>query len=148
MPLLHSAKQNQILGALPPAEYTRLLPFLELVNIPLGEVIYEPYARINRLYFPISSIVARVYETESGFSRQVSMIANEGISDSFLLLGCEATPAAVIVQSGGFGYEVKSSILKKEFDSGGVLQQLLLRFNQALLRGRKVTSGERSDRIS
>jgi hypothetical protein len=37
------------------------------------------------------------------------------------------------MQSRGFGYEVKSSILKKVFDSGGELQQLLLRFNQALL---------------
>lgn len=110
----------------------RLLPFLELVNMPLGDVISEPNTRISRLYFPVSSIVARVYQTESGFSRQVSMIGNEGISDSFPLLGCESTPATVIVQSGGYGYEIKSSILKKEFDSGGVLQQLLLRFNQAL----------------
>src|SRR3954454_20207132 len=43
---------------------------------------------------------------------------------------CDGTSATVIMQSRGFGYEVKSSILKKAFDSGGELQQLLLRFNQ------------------
>jgi CRP-like cAMP-binding protein len=131
-PLLYNAKQNHLLGALPAEEYARLLPFLELVNMPMGEVLYEPNTAINSHYFPTSSIVARVYELESGFSKQVSMIGNEGVSDSFLLLGCETTPATVIVQSGGYAYEIKSSILKKEFDTGGVLQRLLLRFNQVL----------------
>jgi hypothetical protein len=46
---------------------------------------------------------------------------------------CDGTPATVTMQSRGFGSEVKSRILKKAFDSGGELQQLLLRFNQALL---------------
>lgn len=133
MSILHSPKQNQILAALPIQEYTNLLPFLELVELPLGHVIYEPNSRISHLYFPTNCVIARMYELESGISRQVSMIGNEGVTGMFLLLGCDRTPATVLVQSPGYSYRIKSNILKKEFESGGALQQLLLRFSQALL---------------
>ena len=49
------------------------------------------------------------------------------------MLGCDSTPATVIVQSPGHGYGIKASVLKKEFESGGALQRLLLRFSQALI---------------
>ena len=39
----------------------------------------------------------------------------------------------VVIQSAGHGYRIKANIMKKTFESGGVLQQLLLRFSQALL---------------
>lgn len=38
----HSPKQIRILARLPLADYDHLLPDLELVNIPVGEGIYEP----------------------------------------------------------------------------------------------------------
>ena len=133
MSILHSPKQNQILGALPIDEYTRLLPFLERVDLPLGHVIYEPNVRITYLYFPATCIASRMYELESGISRQVSIIGNEGVTGMALLLGCDSTPATVIIQSAGYGYRIKANIIKKTFESGGALQQLLLRFSQALL---------------
>lgn len=129
----HSPKQNQIISALPFGEYTRILPFLELVNLSLGEVIYEPNVPISYVYFPATCIIARVYQLESGLSRQVSMIGNEGVTGTSLLLGCDSTPATVIVQSPGYCYRIKANILKKELKPGGILQQLLLKFTQALL---------------
>ena len=133
MRLLHSPTQNKILGALPDEEYRRLLPFLELVDMPLGQVIHEPGTRPRQLYFPATCIVARIYELRSGITRRVSMTGNEGVTDIFLLLGCDSTAATVIVQNPGYGYRIKAKILKQEFEAGGPLQQLLLRFSQALL---------------
>jgi CRP-like cAMP-binding protein len=133
MSIPHSPKQNQILSALPVEEYTRLLPFLEWVDLPLGQVIYEPNVRITYLYFPTTCIASHMYELESGISRQVSMIGNEGVTGMALLLGCHSTPATVVVQNPGHGYRIKAAVMKKAFESGGVLQQLLLRFSQALL---------------
>jgi CRP-like cAMP-binding protein len=133
MRLLHSPTQNKILGALPGEEYRRLLPFLELVDMPLGQVIHEPGTRPSQVYFPATCIVARIYELRSGITRRVSMTGSEGVTDIFLLLGCDSTAATVIVQNPGYGYRIKAKILKQEFEAGGPLQQLLLRFSQALL---------------
>jgi len=38
-----------------------------------------------------------------------------------------------IVQSAGYAYRLKAAILKKEFERGGPLQQLLLRYTQSLI---------------
>ena len=61
------------------------------------------------------------------------MIGNEGVTGTSLLLGCDSTPATVIVQSTGYAYRIKANILKKELKPGGTLQRLLLNFTQALL---------------
>ena len=41
MPPPKSPKQNRMLAALSLADYTHLLPLLELVSMPAGYVIYE-----------------------------------------------------------------------------------------------------------
>ena len=133
MPVLTSPKNNQIISALPVREYTRILPFLELVDLSVGDVIYEPHIAISHVYFPTTCIVGRIYQLESGLCRQVSMIGNEGVTGTFLLLGCDSTPATVIVQSPGHAYRIKADILKRELKPGGTLQRLLLNFTQALL---------------
>ena len=71
MSILHSPKQNQLLAALPTEEYARLLPYLELVDLPLGQVIYEPNTRISQLYFPTTCIMARMYERQDTHKRTV-----------------------------------------------------------------------------
>jgi len=37
----HDARQNHLLRVLPPAEFARVAPRLELVPMPLGKVLYE-----------------------------------------------------------------------------------------------------------
>src|SRR6188508_2134009 len=133
MSVVHSPKKNQIISALPVHKYTRLLPFLELRDLSIGEVIYEPNITISHVYFPTTCILARTYQLESGLWRQVSMIGNEGVTGTSLLLGCDSTPATVLVQSAGYAYRIKANLLKKELKPGGTLQRLLLSFTQALL---------------
>ncbi|MBA2660282.1 MAG: Crp/Fnr family transcriptional regulator [Nitrosospira sp.] len=133
MTLSHSPKQNRILAALPAADYARLLPDLELVNIPVGEGIYEPDIRIIHLYFSIDCIIARLYELESGVSAKTSLTGNEGMVGISYLLGSESTAARAVVLSGGNDFRIKAPLLKKEFEGGGDLQRLLLRLTQALI---------------
>jgi CRP-like cAMP-binding protein len=133
MQFLHSPRQNKILAVLPDEEFMRLLPFLEWVDMPLGQVIQESGATSSQLYFPATCIVARMYKRKSGIVKRVAMTGNEGVEDIFLLLAGNSPPATVVVQNPGYGYRIKAKILKKEFEAGGVLQQRLLRFSHALL---------------
>lgn len=130
---LHSPKQNRILAALPAEDYARLLPYLELTSMPLGQIIYEPGSPITHAYFPATSIVAPLYSVENGASVRLSIIGNEGLTGISSLLGGASTPAGVVVQSPGNGYRMKMNALKKEFDLQGKLQHLVLRFTQALM---------------
>jgi CRP-like cAMP-binding protein len=129
----HSPKQNHLLAALPPADYERLLPDLELVPMPLGWAVYEAGGHQGYLYFPTTSIVSLLYVMEDGSSAEIAVTGNDGLVGIALFMGGESTPSRAVVQSAGFGYRLKASILKREFALGGQLQHLALRYTQALL---------------
>jgi len=125
--------QNHLLAALPADDYTRLLPYLEFIPMPLGWVVYESGDQMGFLYFPTTSIVSLLYVMESGASAEIAITGNEGLIGISLFMGGESTPSRAVVQSAGYGYRLKASILKREFALGGNLQHLALRYTQALL---------------
>jgi len=48
-------------------------------------------------------------------------------------MGGETTPSRAVVQSAGFAYRLPGAIIKQEFNRGGAMQELMLRYTQALL---------------
>jgi len=126
-------KQNHILAALPEADYTRLLPDLELIPMPLGWALYESGGHVSYLYFPTTSLVSLLYVMEDGASAEIAISGNEGLVGISLFMGGESTPNRAVVQSAGNGYRLRASVLKREFSIGGNLQHLALRYTQALL---------------
>ena len=129
----HAPKQNHLLAALPEAEYARLLPDLELIPMPLGWAVYESGGKLGYMYFPTTSIVSLLNVMENGASAEIAITGNEGLVGISLFMGGESTPSRAVVQSEGNGYRLKASILKREFELGGPLQHLLLRYTQALI---------------
>jgi CRP-like cAMP-binding protein len=131
--MAHTPRQNHLLAALPAASYARLLPQLELVTLPLGWAVYESGRKQGYVYFPTSSIISLLYVLESGASAEIAVTGNDGVVGIALFMGGETTPSRAVVQSAGYAYRLKAATLKKEFDHGGPLQQLLLRYTQALI---------------
>ena len=129
----HSPNQNHLLAALPEAEFERLRPHLELVEMPLGEVIYESGAALDHVYFPTTCIVSLLYVLENGASAEIAVVGNEGILGISLFMGGDTTPSRGVVQSAGFGYRLRAQLLKQEFSRAGPVLRLLLRYTQALI---------------
>jgi CRP-like cAMP-binding protein len=126
-------QQNQLLAALPDAELDRWLPQLELVDMPLGEVLYESGSTLTHVYFPATAIVSLLYVMENGASAEIAVVGNEGIVGISLFMGGGSTPSRAVVQSAGTGFRLKAKVMKTEFDRGGPVLHLLLRYTQALI---------------
>jgi CRP-like cAMP-binding protein len=133
MPSPHRPRQNHLLAALPTADFKRLLPHLELMPTPLGDVIYESGSQLSHVYFPTTSIVSLLYVMEDGASAEIAVVGNEGIIGIALFMGGESTPSRAIVQSAGYAYRLKAQLLKQEFNRAGPVMHLLLRYTQALI---------------
>ena len=56
----HATTQNHILAAFPAVEYDRLSPHLELVTMPLGDVLCESGDQLQHVYFPTTSEFQRL----------------------------------------------------------------------------------------
>ena len=126
-------RQNHLLAALPVVDYERLVDDLELIPMVLGDVLYESGSQQAHVYFPTNSIVSLLYVMEDGSSAEIAVVGNEGIIGVSLFMGGETTPSRAVVQSAGYAYRLKGQLLKREFSRSVELQQLLLRYTQALL---------------
>src|SRR3981081_1292789 len=125
--------QNDLLAALPAADYERLLPDLELVPLPLGMVVYESGGKLDYVHFPTDCIVSMLYVMKDGASAEIAVVGHEGLVGVALFMGGESTPSRAVVQSAGSAYRLASKVLKMEFEHSGPLQHLLLRYTQALI---------------
>ncbi len=133
MASLHSPKQNHVLAALPAEDYARLASDLELIPMPLGWAVYESGGHMGYVYFPTTCLVSLLYVMQSGDSAEIAITGNCGLVGISLFMGGESTPSRAVVQSAGNAYRLRASVLKREFALGGNLQQLALRYTQALI---------------
>lgn len=125
--------QNHLLKTLPAGEYEHLFPYLELVSLPLGKVLYESGDKLRHAYFLTNSIVSLLYVTENGSSTEIAVVGNEGVIGIALFMGDGSMLNRATVQSAGNAYRIPGSLLKQEIDMCGSLLPLLLRYTQALI---------------
>ena len=133
MPVNVEAKLNRLLAALPGEEWQRWKPLLEVVEMPLGQVLYESGSRLSHVYFPATSIISLLYVMENGASAEIAVVGNEGLVGISLFMGGESTPSRAIVQSAGHGFRLPAQVVKDEFNRAGPVMHLLLRYTQALI---------------
>ena len=124
---------NKLLAALPPDILERLQPNLEPLPLKLGASVYEAGRKQSYVYFPIDSIVSLLYVMNDGASAEIAVVGNEGLVGISLFMGGETTPSRAVVQSAGQAYRLRAKVMKAEFEFGGALQHLLLRYTQALI---------------
>lgn len=126
-------QHNQLLGALSANTQSRLFPYLELIELPRGKVLYEIGDKVRYAYFPTDAIIAKLAIIESGASMEVSMVGNDGMADTVIFMGDTTVSKQTVVQVGGYAYRIPATRLKEEFDRHGELLVLLLRYTQALI---------------
>lgn len=125
--------QNHLLAVLPHDVWQRLAPQMEQVDMPLGQVLCESGSTLKHVYFPVTSIVSLLYVMENGASAEIAVVGNEGIVGISLFMGGDSMPSRVVVQSAGRGLRLKAQLLKEEFNLGGPVMHVLLRYTQALI---------------
>ncbi len=127
------ARDNHLLAALPEAEWLRWADRLEWVELTLGQVLYESGAAMSHVYFPTTAIVSLLYVMEDGASAEIAVVGKEGVVGIALFMGGESTPSRAVVQSAGEGFRLRGHLVKDEFNRGGPVLHLLLRYTQALI---------------
>ncbi|MBC1220978.1 Crp/Fnr family transcriptional regulator [Nostoc sp. UCD121] len=128
----HRPTANKLLLALSQVEYQRLVPHLERVNLELKQVLYEANEPITHVYFPDRTIVSLVCNQEDGSTVEAGMVSNDGMVGLAVILGGKTTTTTAFVQVADGSLRMKAEQLIAEFNRGGELQSLLLRYTQAM----------------
>ena len=133
VPAASGARANHLLAALPRDEWLRWQGQLELVELPLGLVLYESGMALSHVYFPTTAIVSLLYVMTDGASAEIAVVGNEGVVGISLFMGGGSTPSRAVVQSAGHGVRLKADAMKDEFSRSVPVMHLMLRYTQALI---------------
>ncbi len=125
--------QNHLFRSIPNAEWERLLPHIEAIDLPLGKILCEPGMKMPYVYFPSTATVSILHELENGSTSEVAIVGNEGLLGFSIFLGDGMTSSTAMVKIAGSGYRIKSGVLLQEFTQSAPLQHLFLRFTQAVI---------------
>jgi len=126
-------RRNQLIAALPDADWVRWLPHLEHVDLPQGLVLYEPGSHVRHVYFPVSGLVSKLYVTEDGATSELALVGNEGVIGTTLFLGGDTSLHQALVLSAGKGFRMSAQAVLTEFKQSAFVPHLLLRYTQALM---------------
>lgn len=125
--------ENRVLAALPVADYHRLQPYLELVELPVGRILSEPGEPLTHVFFPVSGIVALLTPLKDGASIGTALTGNEGlVGESVFLEGMSARGLLrPVVLTPSQAYRVRAHYVLREFERSAACRHLLLRATQA-----------------
>ncbi len=124
--------KNQILAALSTPDYQRLIPHLEQVELDIKQVLYEAGEPITHVYFLHQAVASLVCNQEDGSTVEAGIVSDDGMVGLPVIWGGRTTTTTAFIQVAGNGVRMKAEPLIAEFKRGGELQNLLLRYTQAL----------------
>ena len=129
---------NLLIGMLPSAAYERIEARLEPASLRAGDVLFEPDAPIDAVYFLADPIVSFDHVVSGASDRArlmpcVAMTGCEGVVGIELFLGGQFAINRATVRFGGAALLLAADALRAEFARGTALQRLLLGAADALV---------------
>jgi CRP-like cAMP-binding protein len=122
---------NLLLAALSPDDLALISLQLESVPLTLREVLYEPGADIQHVYFPTTGCVSMINGTTDG-SVEVGTIGLEGLVGVPVLLRASSEPTRALVQVEGEAYRISSPAFRVVVRESEHLERIFLRYALAL----------------
>ncbi len=123
---------NGILNVMATEDLRRWLPLIEVLELPLGQVLYESGAAVRHIYFPATAIVSLLYVMEDGSSAEIAVVGREGVVGISLFMGGGSIPSRAVVQSAGRAFRIRADLIRNDVANPAILP-LLLRYIQALI---------------
>jgi CRP-like cAMP-binding protein len=125
--------QNRLLAALPQSEYRRLAPYLQSVSLRAGHILYEAGQPIEAVYFPHRALISWVAVMADGAIAEIDWVGSGGMAGISAVLGEDCATNRAIVQIADGAERLEVNLLRQEFERGGELRRLLLRYIQTRL---------------
>jgi CRP-like cAMP-binding protein len=125
---LPAPTKNLLLAGLPARARRHLLAGCEQVQLKLSEVLHEPGARIEYVYFPTSSFISLITPVRGHDRLEVGLVGREGMLGTSLVLGMTASHNLALVQGPGAAWRMDTALFREELDLSEPLLRCLKRY--------------------
>jgi len=131
------SSSNQLLAALPPADYARLALSIETVGLKLKALIHKPDEIIKHVYFPGGGFLSVLTVLKDGSMVEVATIGREGMVGLSAMLdghdGSSSSSLAMVQAETDTCYLMPVDVFRSEMDRRGAFYELTTRYAQALV---------------
>ena len=125
--------KNHILNSIPPAAFERLRGDLERVDLPHASSVFRSYEPITHVFFPEGAIASYVAASANGGSSEIGVVGREGAAGLDVLMGVDESPHECVIQIPHGGFRIKKEALRKEFERGEEMHDMILLFTHKLM---------------
>jgi CRP-like cAMP-binding protein len=126
-------RSNRLLASLDSGDFACLEPHLGLVDLQRGQVIYEAGETIKYTYFPHNAVVSLVTVMLDGKSAEMATFGCESLFGLVSAFVSRNSFGRYIVQISGTASRIELDWMNDAFRARPKIQQLVLRFTEALL---------------
>jgi CRP-like cAMP-binding protein len=125
--------RNRLLDRIPDDELAQILPFLETVDLVVGDVVTKQSDEIRHIYFPCNCALSCVVYMEGGSGVEVGTIGNEGFTCVEALFDARIALETVVCQIAGSSLRMQIDDFRTILGRSGELTRLLHCSGQAYL---------------
>lgn len=133
LPSQPPAQANRLLAVMPEDALDRLQADMQTVKLSAGDVLYDLRTDLTHLYFPLDTIVTLLLPSEDRPATKVAVVGHEGVVGVSVFLGGSQPSGRAEVLTPGHALKIPAASLMAEFDRGGPVMRLMLRYTQSLV---------------
>jgi CRP-like cAMP-binding protein len=124
-------RNNQILAALPEADYQRILPCLEALHLEIKDYLYERDEPIEYVYFPLSGMASILAVLDGERYIEAGIVGREGMVGLPVFFGADTTSTVAFYQIPGVVVRMHCNDFRAEIERNSALEQVIHRFAHA-----------------
>jgi CRP-like cAMP-binding protein len=122
---------NHLLTALPSAEFARLAPALEAVDLAMHQTLFRAEEEVEAAYFVETGTISMLARLEDGGLVEVGIVGREGVAGLPFVFGAAISPVEAMTQIPGRSLRVAAPAFRQALRQRPALTPVLLRYAQA-----------------
>jgi CRP-like cAMP-binding protein len=131
---------NNLLAALPTADFKLLTDHLAIVSMAQGKVLFETDDEVNQITFPLSGMISLLVVLKNGNAVETATVGREGVVGAMAGLGVHKSRVRAVIQLAGVVTQIPAVQFRKAASTRPPLANLCIGYNDVLLEQARVTA--------
>ena len=106
---------------------------LEPVELALGEVLHEPGAQIEHVYFPEHCVISLLAAADGRMSLEVGLVGCEGMAGIAVAMGSAVSPVRALIQRNGRAMRLGAGRFRLLLDESAALKLAVSHYAHGLM---------------
>jgi CRP-like cAMP-binding protein len=124
---------NRLLAALPPADLDLLVPHFRKISLERDTVLVRSGDPVERIYFPLSGLIAFIMDMPSGETVATAGVGNDGAAGVLSALGPTRAPMTTAVRMAGTALQISPARFETALRRSSAIREAVQTLTRALL---------------